>query len=196
MVKIAKRKLDEQELVISKALIRNPRLSDNRLGEENGIPVRTVSRKRSRMERDGLLRYYAEVDMGEHGTGHCQCRHLYVIKFRLGVTVKQVQREVQNEPHAVTVFTRSIYASHLAELDGRVALVMIVDGRNDADIVERFQEQIVPSLNKTHGPDAIEQVETLRLLAPIRMLRNYLPAVNMENGRMKEDWSIDSIFVA
>jgi hypothetical protein len=142
------------------------------------------------------LRYYAEVDMSEHGTAHFHCRHLYVIKFRLGITVKQVQREVSNEPHVITVFTRSIYASHLAELDGRVALVMIVDGKNDADIVERFQEQIVPSLNKTHGPDAIEEVETLRLLAPIRMLRNYLPAVNMEGGKMKEDWSIDSIFVA
>ena len=61
--------LDEQELKIAKALIRNPRLSDNRLGEHNGIPVRTVSRKRDRMERAGLLRYYSEVDMSAEGTG-------------------------------------------------------------------------------------------------------------------------------
>ncbi len=195
MAKSAPGNLDEQEQRIVKALVRNPRISDNRLGDENDIPVRTVSRKRSRLERDGLLRYFAEVDMSETGTGHFACRHLYIIKFRVGITVKQIQREVENEPHVVTVFTKSIYASHIAEIDGRVALVMIVDGRNDADIVERFQEEIVPALQRTHGDDSIEAIETIRLLAPVRMLRNYLPAVNMERGRLKDDWSIDSIFV-
>ena len=195
MAKSAPHTLDEQERRIVKALVRNARVSDNRLGDENDIPVRTVSRKRSRLERDGLLRYFAEIDMSVEGTGHFRCRHLYIIKFRVGVTVKQIQREVQNEPHVVTVFTRSIHTSHIAEIDGRVALVMIVDGSSDADIVERFQEDIVPALQRTHGEESIEAVETIRLLAPVRMLRNYLPAVNMENGRLKDDWSIDSIFV-
>lgn len=195
MAKTTSRELDEQEHLIVQALVRNPRISDNRLGEENDIPVRTVSRKRSRLERDGLLRYFAELDMSEEGTGHFQCRHLYTVKFRVGVTVKQIKREVQNEPHVVTVFTRSIYASHIAEIDGRVALVMIVDGRNDADIVDRFQEEIVPALQRTHGEDSIEAIETIRLLAPVRMLRNYLPSVNMKDGKLKSDWSIDSIFV-
>ena len=195
MVKTPHRDLDEQEHRIVAALVRNPRISDNRLGEENDIPVRTVSRKRSRLERDGLLRYFAEMDMSEEGTGHFSCRHLYIIQFRVGITVKQIQREVRNEPHVVTVFTRSIYASHIAEIDGRVALVMIVDGSNDADIVERFQEEIVPALHRTHGDDSIEGVETIRLLAPVRMLRNYLPSVNMENGKLKDDWDINSIFV-
>jgi DNA-binding Lrp family transcriptional regulator len=188
--------LDEQELKIAKALIRNPRLSDNKLGEQNGIPVRTVSRKRDRMEKDGLLRYYSEVDMSEHGTGHFQCRHLYIIRFRIGVTQKQLQKEIKYEPNVVTVFTRSIYESHIAEIDGSVALVMMVEGASESDIVRRVQEEVVPSLKKNHGDDAIEEVQTIRLLAPVRLLRNYLPAVNMDAGMMKPGWSSDAIFVA
>ena len=42
---------DEQELLILKALIRDPRMSDNRIGKLTGVPIRTVSRKRQRLEK-------------------------------------------------------------------------------------------------------------------------------------------------
>ncbi|MBI5506726.1 MAG: Lrp/AsnC family transcriptional regulator [Deltaproteobacteria bacterium] len=190
------RKLDERELQIAKALIRNPRLSDNRLGELYNIPVRTVSRKRARMEQEGLLRYFAEVDMSADGTGYCTCCHLYIIRFKVGVTVSQIQDEIHDEPTVVTVFTQLIRESYVAEIDGRVALVMVVEGTSDADVVQSFQDKIVPSLQKNHGKDSIEDISTIRLLGRVRILRNYLPAVNMENGMMKPDWSTDSIFVA
>lgn len=190
------RKLDEQELKIAKALVRNPRLSDNRLGELYDIPVRTVSRKRARLEREGLLRYFAEVDMSESGTGYFPCSHLYTIRFKVGVTVRQIQDEIRDEPNVVTVFTQLIRESHIAEIDGRVALVMVVEGTSDANIVDSFQDKIVPSLQKNHGKDSIESISTIRLLGRVRILRNYLPAVNMENGMMRSDWSTDSIFVA
>ncbi|HYC56537.1 MAG TPA: Lrp/AsnC family transcriptional regulator [Candidatus Binatia bacterium] len=190
------RKLDEQELKITKALVRNPRLSDNRLGELYDIPVRTVSRKRARLEQEGLLRYFAEVDMADSGTGCFSCSHLYIIQFKVGVTVSQIQDEIRNEPNVVTVFTELIRESYIAEISGRVALVMVVEGTSDGDIVESFQHKIVPSLQKNHGKDSIEDVSTIRLLSRVRILRNYLPSVNMENGMMKPDWSTDSIFVA
>ncbi len=190
------RKLDEQELKIVKALIRNPRLSDNRLGEVYDIPVRTVSRKRARLEREGLLRYFAEVDMSASGTEFFPCSHMYIIRFRVGVTVSQIQDEIRHEPNVITVFTELIRESHIAEIDGRVSLVMVVEGTSDADVVESFQQKIVPSLQKNHGKDAIEDISTIRLLGRVRILRNYLPAVNMENGMMKPDWSTNSIFVA
>ena len=190
------RELDPQELKIAKALIRSPRISDNRLGEENDLPIRSVSRKRARMERDGLLRYFAEGDRSVAGTGHFQCRHLYIIKFRIGVTERQIHEEVRTEPNVVTVFTRTIYESHIAEIDGRVALVMVVEGASESDIVDRMHGEIVPSLRKNHGQDAIEEIQTIRLLRPIRMLRNYLPDVNMENGVIRSDWSNEAIYVA
>jgi DNA-binding Lrp family transcriptional regulator len=189
------RELDEQERAIAKALIKDPRISDNRLGEEYGIPVRTVSRKRARLESEGLLRYFAELDMSERGTGRFRCRHLYTIKFGVGVTLRDLKRRVLNEPNVMTAFTRSVYTSHIAEIDGRVALVLIVDGESDADIVERVQEEIIPALKAKHGDNAVEEVETVRLLQPIRMLRNYLPGLNMEAGKMRADWSVDAIFV-
>ncbi len=190
------RTLDTQELKIAKGLIRNPRLSDNRLGEEYNIPVRTVSRKRARMEGEGLLRYFAEVDMSVTGTGAFPCSHLYVLRFKVGITARHLFEEVSHEPNVVTAFTESIYESHVAEIDGRLALVMIVEGTSDADIVERFHEQIVPSLRKNHGEDSIEDITTVRLLSRVRMLRNYLPTVNMEKGTMKADWDTGSIYVA
>ena len=177
------RELDEQEVTIAKALIKNPRISDNRLGEEYGIPIRTVSRKRGRMESEELLRYFAEVDMSERGTGKFRCRHLYTIKFGVGVTLRDLRRRVLNEPNVMTAFTRSVYTSHLAEIDGRVA------------IVERVQEEVIPALRAKHGETAIEEVETIRLLEPVRMLRNYLPAMNMRGGKMRPDWTLDAIFV-
>ena len=190
------RGLDEQERAIARALIRNPRISDNRLGEENGIPIRTVSRKRGRMEREGLLRYYTEVDMSANGTGYFQCRHLYIIRFRVGISVRRILDQISSEPNVATVFTRTVYESHVAEIEGRVALVMILEGQSDADIVERFQTEIVPSLEKTHGKDAIEDVDTIRILQSVRLLHNYLPTANMERGRIRPDWSPEALFVA
>lgn len=189
------RPLDEQEQTIAKALIKNPRISDNRLGEEYGLPVRSVSRKRGRLESDGLLRYFAEIDMSERGTGRFRCRHLYTIKFGVSVTLRDLRKRVLNEPNVMTAFTRTVYTSHIAEIDGRVALVLVVDGESDSDIVEKVQEEILPALRAKHGEQAIEGVETVRLLEPVRMLRNYLPALNMREGRMRPDWSVDAIFV-
>jgi DNA-binding Lrp family transcriptional regulator len=189
------RELDAQEMKIAKALVRNPRLSDNRLGEDNAIPVRTVSRKRSRLEDEGLLRYFADVDMSESGTGYFRCRHIYIVRMRLGISVRQILEDVAREPKVVTVFTRCIYDSHLAEVDGRVALVMTVEGSSEADVIEKFQQEILPLLQKNHGENAVEEVSTISLLTPLRMLRNYLPLVNMQGGIIRPDWDMDSIFV-
>jgi hypothetical protein len=77
-----------------------------------------------------------------------------------------------------------------------MALVMVVEGASESDIVSRVHEEIVPSLRKNHGQDSIEEIQTVRLLAPVRVLRNYLPAVNMGGSMMRADWSNDAIFVA
>ncbi|MCE2449523.1 MAG: winged helix-turn-helix domain-containing protein, partial [Candidatus Latescibacteria bacterium] len=52
---------DKQEQQIVRTLIRNPRCSDNRISTLTGVPVRTVSRKRARLEQEGILFYYAAV---------------------------------------------------------------------------------------------------------------------------------------
>jgi DNA-binding Lrp family transcriptional regulator len=189
------RTFDEQERAILKALIRDPRQSDNYISKITGVPTPSVRRKRKRLEEDGLLSYFAAIDMQETGTGTFSARHLYIIKFRIGVTVKQIVDEIKSEPNVRSVFTDLIYESHIAEMDGRVALVMIIEGKNDADIIENVQGKIVPSLRKNHGPESIEEISTLRLLGPIRVFHNYVPLVNMHQGVVRDEWTDDAIFV-
>lgn len=189
------RTLDDQERTILKALIRDPRQSDNHISKITGVPTPTVRRKRNRLESEGLLSYFAALDMQEAGTGTFSARHLYIIKFRIGVTVKQIVDEIKSEPNVRSVFTDLIYESHIAEMDGRVALVMIIEGKNEADIIENVQGKIVPSLRKNHGPDSIEEISTLRLLGPIRIFHNYVPLVNMSKGILRPDWTDEAIFV-
>ena len=187
--------LDDQEKLIVKALIRDPRLSDNQVGKLTGVPTPSVRRKRKKLEEEGLLAYFAALDMQESGTGTFGARHLYVIKFRIGITVKQLVEEIKNEPNVRTIFTDLIYESHIAEIEGRVALVMIIEGKNDADIVENVQGRIVPSLRKNHGADSIEEISTIRLLSPVRIFHNYVPLVNMRQGVLNSDWPKDAVFV-
>ena len=187
--------LDSQECAIVKALIKNPRISDNRIGKAMGIPVRTVNRKRKKLEEMGIVSYMTRVDMLPSGTGHFQVQHLFIIQFRLGITFSQIAREIQEEPNVVTIFTELIYESYISEIDGHTSLVMVVEGQSEADIVERFQAHIVPSLQKNHGKDSIEKVSTIRLLQPIRVLKNYLPTVNMKDGYLKKEWRVDAVYV-
>jgi len=191
----AVRVLDDQEKLIVRALIRDPRLSDNQVGKLTGVPTPSVRRKRKKLEEEGLLSYFAALDMQESGTGTFGARHLYVIKFRIGITVKQLVEEIKNEPNVRTIFTDLIYESHIAEIEGRVALVMIIEGKHDADIVENVQGNIVPSLRKNHGPDSIEEISTIRLLNPVRIFHNYVPLVNMRQGVLNPDWPKDAVFV-
>jgi DNA-binding Lrp family transcriptional regulator len=186
---------DEQERAILKALIRDPRQSDNHISKITGVPTPTARRKRKRLEEEGLINYFAAIDMQETGAGTFGARHLYIIKFRIGVTVKQIVDEIKSEPNVRSVFTDLIYESHIAELDGHVALVMIIEGKNDADIIENVQGKIIPSLRKNHGPESIEEISTLRLLSPIRVFHNYVPLVNMHQGVLRDDWTDDAIFV-
>lgn len=189
------RVLDDQEKMIVKALVRDPRLSDNQIGKLTGVPTPTVRRKRRKLEEESLLTYFAALDMQETGTGTFGARHLYIIKFRIGITLKQIVDEIKSEPNVRTIFTDLIYESHIAEIEGRIALVMIIEGKNDADIVENVQGKIVPSLRKNHGPDSIEEISTIRLLGPIRVFHNYVPLVNMRLGVLSADWPKDAIFV-
>ena len=187
--------LHDQERRIIRALIRNPRSSDNRISTLTGVPVRTVSRKRTRLEQEGILSYYASVDMQAKGTGRFSTQHMLTIKFKLGITHSQIVQEIRHEPNVADVFSELIRDSYIAEIEGHIALVMVVEGESDSDVAENVQGKIIPSLQKNHGEDSILELKTIRLLDPIRRLHNYLPMVNMKEGFVVEDWPDDAIFV-
>ena len=47
-----------QERRIIRNLIKNPRISDNKISKITGIPTITVNRKRKKLEAEGLLHYH------------------------------------------------------------------------------------------------------------------------------------------
>jgi DNA-binding Lrp family transcriptional regulator len=190
----AMRILDEQEKAIVRRLIRDPRESDNGVGELTGVNVRTVSRKRQRLEQEGILSYYANVDLSANGAQQFTARHLYIIKFSVGITYNQLIDDIKMEP-SKTVFTERVFESHIAEIDGKVALLLYIDGDSDVDIVQRMHEELIPNLLENHGKDSIEEVSTIRYLSPVRVMRNYLPLVNMKNGLMRSDWPDEALYV-
>lgn len=187
--------LDEQERKIVRALIRDPRQSDNSIGESTGVNVRTVSRKRQRLEQNGVLSYYANVDLTASGTGQYNTRHLYTIKFRIGVTYKRLLEDIQRENAVKSVFTEVIFESHIAEIDGKLAMLLFIDGESDLDIVQTVQEKLIPSLRRNHGEDSIEEVSTVRILLPVRAMRNYVLPVNMAEGYLRRDWPEEAVYV-
>ena len=189
------RELDDQERLIIRELIRDPRESDNGIGERTGVNVRTVGRKRQRLEQDGVLSYHTQVDLTASGTAQFTARHLYIIKFRLGITLCQLEEDIRREPFVRSIFTEIIFESHIAEIDGHVAMLLYIDGASDSDIVQTVQEKLIPSLLRNHGEGSITEVSTIRLLKPVRIMRNYLPFVNMQDGYIRKDWPDDAIYV-
>ena len=187
--------LDEQEKAIVRQLIIDPRESDNGIGEVTGVNVRTVSRKRDRLEQEGILSYYTNLDLSADGAKQYNARHLYIIKFRVGITYNQLIQDIRQESNQKSIFTETIFESHIAEIDGKVALLLFVDGNSDLDIVQRTHEELIPGLLKNHGSDSIESISTIRLLSPIRVMRNYIPIVNMCKGYIRSDWPGDAVYV-
>jgi DNA-binding Lrp family transcriptional regulator len=189
------RNIDEQERQILKALVRNPRHSDNRISILTGVPVRTVARKRARLEDEGILSYYAGLNFQAEGLARFNTQHLVIIRFKIGITLAQIMDEIRNEPNVANIFSEHIRDSFVAEVDGHIALTMVIEGESDSDVTESLQGEIIPSLRKNHGEDSIEELKTVRLLGAIRREHNYLPWINMEAGKMKDDWPDDALFV-
>ncbi len=189
------KELDDQERLIVRQLIRDPRESDNGIGESTGVNVRTVGRKRQRMEQAGILSYYTNLDLTQAGTGQFTTRHLYIIKFRIGISYKQLLDDIQREPSVRSIFTEVIFESHISEIDGKLAMLLFIDGASETDIVQTVQEQLIPSLLRNHGENSIEEISTVRILSPVRVMRNYVLPVNMQDGYIRKDWPDEAIYV-
>jgi DNA-binding Lrp family transcriptional regulator len=189
------RTLDEQEVKIVRELIRDPRLSDNRIAKKAGVPVMTVNRKRKRLEEEKLLRYYASLDKGEFGLHIFDAKQMYVIKFKMGITRKNYMDSLEKDPMWRMLNSRFISLAYLGERDGHLALMVILDAHTEDQLVEEFNGKIVPFLREKLGENAIREVITCSLDKLVRVHHNYLPAINMERGRIKKDWPDDLIFV-
>ncbi len=197
MVKTFKktRELDAHEVSIIRELIRNPRISDNKISKRAGIPAMTVNRKRKNLEREKLIRYYVSIDKGEFGLHIFGAKELYIIKFKMGITRQAYLEKLEKNPKWRTFNSMFISLAYLGEKDGHLALIIILDAKDANLLVEEFNGKIVPFLREKLGEDCIVGVETTTLNKLVRVHHNYMPAYNMEDGIIKDDWPDEMIFV-
>jgi len=188
-----KMKLDKQEELIVKALIKDSRMSDNQIGKLTKVPIKTVNRKRKKLEEDEKISYFTAFNIKKNENPKAQ--HLYIIKFNLGQTKKKLMDEIKKESKIKTLFTELIFESQFSEVEGHTAIIMIVEGKTDDEISENFNGKILPLMLKNHGQDSIMNISTIRLSDPIRIFHNYLPWMNMKNGKLKKDISLENIYV-
>jgi len=189
------RKLDQQEFLIVRELIRNPRISDNQLSKRTKVPVMTVNRKRKRLESEGLLYYFTYFNTADPKTGIFRARQLFIIKFKIGITREQYLEAIKNDKRFREFNAKFHVDSFLGEKGGHLSLIIILDSNSEAEVVEAFNGEVIPALKKRYGDDCIAEVITARLDLPIRMHHNYLPMMNMQNGILKEEWSDEWIYV-
>lgn len=184
-----KMELDEQEKLIIKALIKDPKMSDNNIGKLTKVPIRTVSRKRKKLEQNNDISYYVSLNQ------RSKSRHLYLIKFSMGITKNKLMNEIKKEPRIKSLFTELIFQSTFAEISGHTAILMIVEGSSDNEISESFNGKILPLMLKNHGQDSVMDITTIRLNDSIRFFHNYLPFINMKHGKLESKWPLESIYV-
>ncbi len=189
------RQLDEKEVKIVRELIRNPRTSDNKISKKTGIPVMTVNRKRRKLEEEKLIRYYTSIDKGEFGLNIFGAKKLFIIKFRIGITRQNYYETLEKDPTWRMFNSHYISLAYLGEKDGHLALMIILDAKTSEDVVEEFNGKIVPFLEEKLGKRCIREIITTNLDKMVRVHHNYIPAMNMENGRIKKDWPDRLIFV-
>lgn len=189
------RELDESERKIVRELIKNPRISDNQIAKNTKVPVMSVNRKRKKLEKENLLRYFASFDTGEFGTGTFKAKQIYIIKFKIGITREDYINNVENDKRFQQFNASYTSLSYLGEKDGHLALVMILDAETDSVLVDEFSGKIIPHLKEKLGNDCIREIITTKISNTLRRHHNYLPDINMENGVIKKDWPDEWIFV-
>ena len=188
-------KFISQEEKILMELIRNPRISDNQISRNSKIPVTSVNRKRKALEEMGFINYYANVSYENLKNGQHNARQLYIVKFKEGITRQKYLKEIEKSENFRKANPRHHAESFLGEIDGHFAVILILEAKNDDELVEIFNGSIIEGIKGRHGKDCISNIITAKVTFPFRIHHNYLPMFNMKKGIIKEDWLDDWIYV-
>ncbi len=188
------KEIDQQELFIIKELVKDPRISDNQISKKTKVPVKTVNRKRKLLEKSGIISYCTNVDNATTGTGRFGARQQYIITFKHGITRSRISDVLKNE------FPSKIELKHISDCsigdkDGHAIVAITIESRVESDIIEVFNAEILPKLKRLLGDDAIIKTDVFTLSSSLVIMHNYMPLMNMRNGKIKEEWSDDLIFV-
>ncbi|NQV09398.1 Lrp/AsnC family transcriptional regulator [Candidatus Woesearchaeota archaeon] len=186
---------DAQEIVITKELVRDPRISDNKISKKTKVPLKTVNRKRKKLEENGILNYFTYINHFKKGTKKFTARQMYTISLKQGITRQHFLNSMKASMFVTKHGMKHILESHLGETDGHLVLILFLESRVESDILEIFNADIVPGLKHKLGENCINKVKVTTLSQSLRMLHNYLPDTNIEGGKISPTWPNEKIFV-
>lgn len=187
--------LDDQQRKIIRQLIKDPRISDNKLAKKTAIPVMSVNRKRKALEDTGIIQYYTKVNYSEQGLDIFPIMQLFILKFKTGITQKDYVKNVEYDVHHRIFTTQIISDSYLGQRDGHLALCLILQANSTSQMNEEFHGKIIPHLEQKLGKNCVETVDAIWLSQQIRAHHNYFPFINTIGAKMKQDWPEQYIFV-
>jgi len=188
-------KFDSQQKVIVRELIKDPRISDNKISKKTGIPLKTVNRKRKVLEEKGILNYLAYIEHGKPGTGQLKAKQLFIVFFKHGITRNAFLDEFLKIDSITHAQLKHVFEAHIGEANGRLALVLYLDSRQEEDLLEIYNVEIVPLLRERFGEDCIHSTQVITITSTAKLLRNYFPSLNLEKGKLKQDWPDQLIYV-
>ncbi|MEM4756277.1 MAG: Lrp/AsnC family transcriptional regulator [Candidatus Woesearchaeota archaeon] len=188
------RELDEQEINIARELVKNARFSDNQISKNTGIPLKTVNTKRKKLESEGILRYYVDINNTETGTGLYNARHLYKVYFSHGISRKQFMEKWCNII-CYPAFRKHLYQAFLGEEQGHLVLFLVFESYREKDIHEIYNAEFVPLAERIFGQRCIFETQTTILREHLRLFNNYLPLKNMKNGRITAETSNEELVI-
>jgi DNA-binding Lrp family transcriptional regulator len=186
------RQLDAQSIQIIKALIIDPRASDNAISRQTGIPVVTVNRKRKLLESSNALLYKTSLNSNMHQL----FSQMYILKLAQGITRQQYDKAMNASPIARASHARFIRQAYLGEKDGHLAVILILEAKTLSELTDQFNAKLVPFFKQSLGDSAIVSIETMPLLHTIREDTNYVLDVNVYHGKLTPTWPMEFITVA
>lgn len=163
--------LDRQEKAILAALVKNPRLSDNKIAAQTGVPLKTVNRKRKLLEATGLVRYLAIVDNSSDGTGQFGGQALFALKLRPGITRAKFLELFTGVFQQVD--KKHLTQCFLSEQGGSLVLFVFLESYKQTDLFDILNADIIPDLERQYGIGCVEQVDKFDGFLPIVLHTNY-----------------------
>ena len=187
--------IDKKDMAIMGQLIKDPRLSDNQIAKRTSIPVKTVSRRRERLEKENVMQYMLNIDQKKIGDERKRAIHLFILTFRKGISKVMLAEKLGTIDEYSRIATKHIHSSHLAEKDSRVVLVLFVESREEEDLGEIMNIDLVPYFERRLGNGAIEDIEAYPIRKTLRVLHNYIPEGNMKKGILEKNWPESKLYI-
>jgi DNA-binding Lrp family transcriptional regulator len=189
--------LDSVEKSIIRELIRNPQISDNSISKNTKIPLKTVNRKRKKLEKSNIIFYATIVNNYEDGTKTFNSTQQFKIEFNYGISKKQIttillNKHIVNDP----LLRKHIIMDWIGEKDAKVSYNAIISSRVEGDIIEILNLEIIPRFKTLLNSDCISNIEVISNIKMMKFANNYYPKANIKNGRMDHDEKNENIFVS